>query len=144
MNWFFKLLGHIWLSPITLIVLIGLGIMCIFRQVKLVGKTCISLVFAVLHGSKLSNYMVNGHWAGWSGGGCIVVRTPITGGILAHENCHVLQQMLFGVTFPFVYLTEMLLVKFVKKGRPYYDNRFEVDARAYAAISENQMKNAMR
>jgi len=138
MNLLLMILGQIWLSPITCLVLLGLGVLRLFKQVKLTGRTRISFIFTVIPDSMLYNYMVRGNWGGWSGGACIVIKPPLTQRLVAHENFHVLQQLLFGITFPFVYLFEMLLVKYVKKGRAYYDNRFEVDARAYAAIIDNQ------
>lgn len=134
-----RVLGQIWALPNTIVSLVYLIAMWAFGQIKPYGKTPISFMWSVVPGTKLERYMA-GTWKGWSSGAFIVINPPMNNKIIAHENRHVQQQMVFGVFHLPIYLLEMLRIKLFTKGKPYYDNRFEVDARLYASKPLNQLR----
>lgn len=127
-------LGQLWMLPLTLLSAVYLGIFWALGWVRYAGTSPYALVLAVREGNWLWRYMT-GRWCGWASGGFIIVRVDLlrSSRILAHEQCHVLQQMFFGIAHPFLYVLSMLvIVVFLRTKSPYYDNPFEVEAREYA------------
>lgn len=129
-----RILGHLWMIPNTIVSGLYLGFFMAMGWVRYAGWTPFAIVLAVKPGNWIFNYMKQ-KWAGWSSGAFIVVREdclPSTRTI-AHEQAHVIQQMILGVFQPILYVSFMLFIAiFFKTKSPYYDNPFEVQAREYA------------
>jgi len=138
-----RVLGQIWALPNTIVSLIYLAIMWTFGQIKPVRKTRISILWVVVSGSRVHEYMEQGNWRGWSSGANIIISHPVSNKLIAHENRHVQQQMVFGIFHLPLYFLEMLRIKLLTNKKPYRDNRFEIDAYDYASNINNQDKEIM-
>jgi len=128
-----RALGHLWMLPNTLASAVYLGIFMIFGWVRYSGTTPYAVVLSVRPGNMIYDYM-HGKWAGWASGAFIIIREDCLHSLrtIAHEQAHVMQQMIFGIFHPLLYLLFMLFIAiFLRSKSPYYDNPFETDARSY-------------
>lgn len=129
-----RCLGHLWMAPNTLVSALYLGLFMLAGWVRYAGRTPYALVLKVETGNWIWRHM-DGKWAGWTSGAFIIVRKDCIKSVctLAHEEAHVMQQMVFGVFQPVLYLLFMGFIALaLKKKSPYFDNPFEIDARQYA------------
>jgi hypothetical protein len=133
---FWKILGHIWMLPVTLVGAVYLGVLALFGQVyfgRWVRHAAIALY--VPDGTWLGKKMIAGEWAGWSTGAWIVVLESECDSLASvrHEYGHVIQQMCFGVFQPVIYVIMSVWIwLFEKDLHAYLDNPFEVAARREA------------
>jgi len=138
---FLKILGHIWLLPVSLVSAIYIGGLWAFRQVRFVEASLDFVEFRTVKGTWLSKTLEGKNnepgdpgWLGWSSGAFIVLRHDAKGErTIPHESRHVKQQMIFGILSPFLYfLISIFIFCFMRNLHSYYDNPFEVDARRFA------------
>jgi len=129
----FTVLGHIWMLPNTILstavflVLYALGWACY------AGRFGYALKFVTVPGKWLHEHM--GQWVGWAFGPCILVKHEFAQHerTLRHEERHVIQQMVFGILQPVLYvLISVFIWCFLMDRHSYYDNPYEIDARKAA------------
>lgn len=126
-------LGNIWMFPNLLVSLFLLACLRVMGSVRLGKATRRALRANVVPGKWLANKMASGGWRGFAVGAVIFIGEDCTDRTLVHEERHVLQQMVFGVFQPILYvLISLFIYAFVWNKHSYYDNLFERDARKAA------------
>lgn len=142
-----RVLGFIWLLPMTVIVWAFYVLPLMWKDLRFVGWAD----FLVAHftvKSKHSWYAKAWRdWLGWSGPCVVVTRSvadeyehlpsakieEIDARTLKHELRHCQQQFVFGALhYPLYGLASLWIWLFVKWKHSYLDNPFELDARRYA------------
>lgn len=125
-------LGNIWMLPNTVVSAVYLGLFWVCGQVRFRGIGRWSIQLEVKKDSWLWEHMKGGGWNGWASGAFITMKDYYDKGII-HEERHVLQQMVFGVFQPVIYILASVFIWLVFRSKhSYYDNPFERDARKAA------------
>lgn len=134
-RWIALILGNVWALPNTVFSAFYLFAMFVAGQIGFGRFTDWAIALTVKPGSFVHRKMESGGWAGWSSGVFIILRNDYSNNqrTIAHEERHVLQQMVFGVFQPIVYfLASIFIFAFMSNRHSYYDNPFERDARKAA------------
>jgi hypothetical protein len=133
-RWLALIFGNIWMLPNTIVSGLYLGVFALLGWVRFARFTRWAIVLYVPPGCWLSRRGMEG-WNGWASGVFIIVRDdrknhPTT---IKHEERHVLQQMVFGILQPILYiLASVFVFMFMPSKHSYFDNPFEIDARKAA------------
>lgn len=143
-NGLLKLIGFVWLSPMTIIIWTFYVLPAWALGWIKVGSCSEFLIAHFVVNQKASNWYTKAwkDWGGWSGP-CVVITkkdqdlSDSFRRTLLHETRHCLQQFLFGALhYPLYILISVVLFpisKTVAKNlHPYLDNPFERDARKAA------------
>lgn len=135
-NRFYRILGYIWASPITLLGLIYVTLFTLFGWYSFHSKIGVALIWTVQENRPNWLEKLWNDWAGHAIGNVVVLngsdlnRMTVT---ITHESKHVDQCMRLGVFQPIMYVLVMLAIKLGCIGSDsYWSNIFEVDARRYA------------
>jgi hypothetical protein len=134
-----RLLGYAWALPITLVALVAyvLPFWALGWYTRL-GKRSDALVWLVDAG-RVPKWLLR-LWLQWGGhamGQVVVLKThpdrsPHAATMLVHELEHVRQCMRLGIFQPVLYALCSLALLVTRRGHPYWDNCFEIDARRAA------------
>lgn len=138
------ILGNLWMAPNMIVGLILLGFLAMIGSVRLAGTTKWSFRAVAIPDHWLQQKMDAGNWKGFAVGSVIFLHNDwahYSKGII-HENRHVLQQMVFGVFQPILYILSSIFIWcFIWNKHSYYDNPFERDARRAAGQIVNIPKS---
>jgi len=128
-------LGNILMFPNTVAGLLPLAYLRLIGSVRLSKPSRWALLAVAVPDKWLSRKMSSGGWAGFAVGPVMFVsaKHAESDRTLVHEERHVLQQMVFGVFQPILYvLISVFIWCFIWTKHSYYDNPFERDARRAA------------
>lgn len=135
---FKKILGFMWISPVTLLGLLYATLFMLFGWYKWVGVRDTALVWQ-LNNEKAPKWLNSAweHWGGHTVGNVVVMKlnieTTYGATILRHEQQHVHQGMVLGPFHPVIYGLCWIAIKLsCSASNAYYTNPFEVDARRAA------------
>ena len=137
-----KILGYVWVSPLTLIGLLHVCVLSSLGYYKWLGIKGDALVWIVTFAGK-SKHMPSFLTKAWERrvghtiGQVVVLKHPPSGiwgeTIMKHEQAHVNQNMRLGILQPFFYATVLVCMTIAcKNSSSRYDNPFEIDARRAA------------
>ena len=134
--------GYVFAAPLTLVALIYVGLLVLFKQYTWWGLEGDALVFTTR--AEMWNWMARlwRRWAGHTIGQVVVLKRGNLGTLrelklVRHEQEHVDQCLRLGVFMPILYLINMFVLWVIRYGHPYKDCVFELTARRAAGQEDD-------